>query len=650
MLNPLVVIIQKYKDHIREHSLDDELYKWELLGEFRGRPNVDESNFYEEIKSIKFHNLIYHNGIAVSRHLAKERMESYRECFKKLFDEDIPLIDRVRYFNEETLKIYRELVPDEKLSHHQDERTLATFLTYHNPDKYTLYKSSFYEKYCELIGLKNKIKNEKYVHYLDLVEDFIEEYIKPDQELIDLFQNALPANVYQDPNFKILAQDILYTSLDKKRGEEKSFWRIGTSDGKISYWDIMREHNKICIGWPELGDLNETESTDKKKIDELLKNEGYYVDNNSLRSRKAGEIFNFYSNIDIGDIVLAQDGSSVLGIGIVTDVYIFDEKEGFPHQRDVKWKVENPDMINKEGLQTTVYEISDLNTVRKIEELLNKDVQIMNELINLLNYKKQVILQGPPGTGKTYTAKNIAEQMISDTVTEDKKKQKENLEKSEQFRLVQFHPSYSYEDFVRGITAISKGGQIEYETENKVLAKFAKKAKGDQDNNYILIIDEINRANLPSVLGELIYALEYREEKVESMYAVDKDAAIVIPDNLYIIGTMNTADRSVGHIDYAIKRRFAFVNVLPNEEVIENEKAKELFRIVSALFEKEYLASDFDKREVQLGHSYFLVKDEQELKMRLDYEILPILHEYVKDGLLLETAKEYIDKNIANFV
>ena len=117
---------------------------------------------------------------------------------------------------------------------------------------------------------------------------------------------------------------------------------------------------------------------------------------------------------------------------------------------------------------------------------------------------------------------------------------------------------------------------------------------------------------------------------------------------------MNTADRSVGHIDYAIKRRFAFVDVLPNAEVITNVKAKELFNKVSELFTDTYLASDFDKKDVHLGHSYFLMDEKsdlpesEQLKLKLDYEILPILNEYVKDGLLLETAKELI-KEIEKF-
>ncbi len=373
-----------------------------------------------------------------------------------------------------------------------------------------------------------------------------------------------------------------------------------------------------------------------------------------------------------------------------------------------------------------------------------KENVMLSNLIDILEYKKQVILQGPPGTGKTYNAKKLAKLLTSEnkiihqttynikeylkiglsfksytakttyTVAEltDKSvklsspgavglntasydKILANITELEQgiklidikgnqpyecavaqyifnnckneqpsIKLIQFHPSYSYEDFVRGISAKTEDNQIQYLTENRVFAEYAQFALDNPDNNYVLIIDEINRANLPSVLGELIYALEYRGESVESIYSIDADASITIPENLYIIGTMNTADRSVGHIDYAIRRRFAFESILPNEEVIKNEKAKELFKLVAELFVKtgddnkekksEYLAPDFDYKDVQMGHSYFILKDgtpeeqKAELQMRLEYEILPILNEYVKDGLLLESANEQI-KKIADF-
>jgi MoxR-like ATPase len=239
-------------------------------------------------------------------------------------------------------------------------------------------------------------------------------------------------------------------------------------------------------------------------------------------------------------------------------------------------------------------------------------------------------------------------------------------------KLIQFHPAYTYEDFVRGITAdTNTKGHVEYKVENKTLAEFAQKALDNQAINYVLIIDEINRANLPSVLGELIYALEYRynpdkpkENIVESMYSLKHegiegtgDRALRLPNNLFIIGTMNTADRSVGHIDYAIKRRFAFVDVPPTDVAIDeviadanlNKKAKALYAEVSMLFNEEktvdkpiFLQSDFKAKDVQLGHSYFLVKNLSELHMKLEFEIKPILFEYVKDGVLSQEAEKEI--------
>ena len=361
----------------------------------------------------------------------------------------------------------------------------------------------------------------------------------------------------------------------------------------------------------------------------------------------------------------------------------------------------------------------------------------MQKYTDLLKHKPQIILQGPPGTGKTREAKRIAKALLG-------LGENDSLEGNEQFKLIQFHPSYSYEDFVRGIVAKpnEEGNGIVYTAENKILGKFTdeaqkslekclerqskpikwqdfrdflleKKKKNKEvyfsdkvkldrienykdgrsalyflvrknedwipnekmihfsnfsqenlDDNfknfytnydrgywesitnyfinwfkepepYILVIDEINRANLSAVLGELIYALEYRGEAVQSMYTIEGDSSLTLPPNLYIIGTMNTADRSVGHIDYAIRRRFAFVNILPKDLTNElgNNFAKSLFDSVANLF-KDNLSPEFKKEDVQLGHSYFITKHTP-INIRWEYEIKPILLEYVKDGVLI---------------
>ena len=387
---------------------------------------------------------------------------------------------------------------------------------------------------------------------------------------------------------------------------------------------------------------------------------------------------------------------------------------------------------------------------QRIWEVVEKDK--IDDIISLLHYKPQIILQGPPGTGKTREAKRIAKALLG-------LGENDSLEGNGQFKLIQFHPSYSYEDFVRGIVAKpnEERSGIVYTAENKVLAEFAKKAMGapfvepvkedfinfleekkkekvegmlfDQktkykeikDKNkknkmvkslyfslknaedkwiddqraipidtfcienlddefknfyagpnwegpwksitdyfiywaknfrrkkpYVLIIDEINRANLSAVLGELIYALEYRGEAVQSMYAIEGENNLILPPNLNIIGTMNTADRSVGHIDYAIRRRFAFVNVLPKDLTNElgDQFESALFAKVTNLFNTN-LSSEFKKEEVQLGHSYFITKNTP-IDIRWEYEIKPILLEYVKDGILVGEGIETTINNLIN--
>ena len=371
----------------------------------------------------------------------------------------------------------------------------------------------------------------------------------------------------------------------------------------------------------------------------------------------------FMDDMEKGDIVLIKNGDTRIALVQVDSDYFHESKTDdlawFNKRRKVKIldileKPKNDFPASRQALQKLKtktkpsYKIID-NWYKAIMK-----EQSMLEKINLLNNRKQIILQGPPGTGKTRVAKQIAIKMINSTLpletNEDIKNSLAEIEK-DRIKLIQFHPSYSYEDFVRGIvaTATDDGKSVKYETKDKVLAQMAKKALEDKEKNYILIIDEINRANLSSVLGELIYALEYRNEAVESMYELDGGSReITLPSNLYIIGTMNTADRSVGHIDYAIRRRFAFESVLPSKGIIDLKEGKTLFDEVEKLFKKnnaekaDTLSIEFDPDDVMLGHSYFMAEDEDKLKEKLEYQIKPLLREYLKDGVLTSEAKTKI--------
>lgn len=237
------------------------------------------------------------------------------------------------------------------------------------------------------------------------------------------------------------------------------------------------------------------------------------------------------------------------------------------------------------------------------------------------------------------------------------------------YKVIQFHPSYSYEDFVRGVSVESNDqGEISYVVKDRILIDMANEALSNPKSDFVLIIDEINRANLSSVLGELIYSLEYRydsenpksEGVVESLYNKNTegekpDRELKLPKNLYIIGTMNSADRSVGQIDYAVRRRFAFVDVLPKILNIDNFQ-KASFQKVSELFVEGgilndhgnfipslHLSDDYNPEAICLGHSYFIGDDYTFQNVRLPFEIKPILKEYLKDGILKKSAEKIID-------
>jgi 5-methylcytosine-specific restriction protein B len=273
----------------------------------------------------------------------------------------------------------------------------------------------------------------------------------------------------------------------------------------------------------------------------------------------------------------------------------------------------------------------------------------------ILQVVPQIILQGPPGTGKTYAAKRLAARLLgigAPAVDEEESKTTGEFHAarfSEErngscWEVVQFHPAYAYDDFVRGIQAETVNGGISYEVVRRVdrLVEHHR-----DDATTVLIIDEINRANLAQVLGELIYALEYRGSPVRTPYEIKGGATLSIPrERFYIIGTMNTADRSIGRIDYAVRRRFAFLQLDPKADVIRQQNfpqaekawAARLFEAVGALFDgnagRRFLAQEFHADDVQVGHTYFLGR-QPDVKLKFAYQVYPLLREYYKDGVLL---------------
>jgi len=295
---------------------------------------------------------------------------------------------------------------------------------------------------------------------------------------------------------------------------------------------------------------------------------------------------------------------------------------------------------------------------------LENDIKEMEE--KETSYNLNLILYGPPGTGKTYNTINKALDIINgvdfikdiENEYSDKKEQRkeikdefDNLLNDEQIVFITFHQNMSYEDFVEGIKPKTVNSQVIYEIEDGIFKKICKKTQEDPDNNYVLIIDEINRGNVSQIFGELITLIEddkrlERKEKLKVTLPYSK-TKFGVPSNLYIIGTMNTADRSVEALDTALRRRFSFVEMMPNYDLLEGKivndiNLKSLLETINARIEKLL------DRDHQIGHSYFLAIETLEgLKQTFKNKIIPLLQEYFfgdygKIGLVL--GKEFVEK------
>ncbi|HOK34300.1 MAG TPA: AAA family ATPase, partial [Fervidobacterium sp.] len=421
----------------------------------------------------------------------------------------------------------------------------------------------------------------------------------------------------------------------------RRYW-IYVPGGDSSKWDDLYSHGIMGIGCDELGDLKQYSSKDAIKAK--------MSDNDSALAA-----WHFANEIKVGDVVYAKrDEHKVIGRGTVESDYIFDaDRDEYKHIRKVNWthkgEWEDP---GESDLKTLTDITADTDYVQKLEALFIDDnfveigeeirekeveydpyteVDFLSEvfmdaeryrtLVNLLKTKKNIILQGAPGVGKTFVAKRLAFSIMGQKDTS-------------RVMMVQFHQSYSYEDFVMGFRP-SKDG---FELTSGPFYQFCKAAQEDDERDYFFIIDEINRGNVSKIFGELLMLIE-KEKRGEKLHLLYSNEPFSVPENVYIIGTMNTADRSLAIIDYALRRRFAFFELEPAfdsegfKAIIQqanNPKFNALVEQIKSLNEfisnDESLGSGF-----RIGHSYLCANGEvtdEWLKVVVEYELLPLLDEY----------------------
>ena len=247
-------LLIRYKRLVKSQGLSNEKYKWEFLRDFKGKPDLT-GNIFEELKSIKFGNLMYHLSTACIKGIAKDYGTELSNEFNSLRDESTDLVDRITAFNKNTLKLYRK--QGKTKSHHQDERSMSVYLTLFNPEEYTFYKNHYYQEYCKLIGEKKAKTKHKYAHYLELIKDLAENYISKDTELINMVHSELGELTKQDPNYLLVAQDILYQLLNTNRdtnywifqGNPKVYDFKSALQGEgVDTWTVSAHKDKINIG------------------------------------------------------------------------------------------------------------------------------------------------------------------------------------------------------------------------------------------------------------------------------------------------------------------------------------------------------------------------------------------------------------------
>jgi 5-methylcytosine-specific restriction protein B len=385
----------------------------------------------------------------------------------------------------------------------------------------------------------------------------------------------------------------------------------------------------------------------------------------NARGQIASQLHSFLSVVQPGDIVVTVTSDEV-HVGTVRGDAYYDPGDGpdSARRRPVHWtgrplrRSQLPEQVQaKLNWPPTVYNISDV--AAEIAEAAGLDEEVQDDLLEAdrtrplelapvtaeladellmplewlretaqqLEFTRQMILYGPPGTGKTFLARRLAQHLAG----------------ADRTRLVQFHPSYTYEDFFEGFRPVrAQGGTVAFEVVPGPLKALAEQARQDPGNPYILIIDEINRAHLAKVFGELYFLLEYRDEPITTQYSPDQPFAL--PRNLFLIGTMNTADRAIALVDAAMRRRFAFRRLAPDRPPIAGLLRRwldrhgldsEPARLLEALNRR---LADPDRA---IGPSYLMnhrVADPQGLELIWQTQVLPLLEDQLYGtGIDVET-------------
>lgn len=645
---------QYKKDFVATHW-SEEKYKWEAVKCFQDNWDIHAADFEGMLSQSlsKTSNLLastnnFPAGMIIEfAHAAPEKV---RAMYMDLFDESKDVFGRIESFKKQSnilLKKYKSTAKQ----HYQHENAITTYLWLRYPDKYYVYKYSEARSVSNKLDSNYKFKKGSYTDNLKGFYDFyneIRESLKRDSTLIDLFKSQLTDDCYPDSELRTLTFDVgFYISRNISKPADKESNQADSDDMEFTEKPKSSEEHRYW--WlnanPKIWSFSNLQTSHVQEYTLFNENGNKRrVFQNFLDARAGDLVIGYESNpvkqvVALAKVSAANDGKKIcfekteslvnpIDYRTLKECPELEQMEFFQNPNGTFFKLTKDeyefimDMIREENPLTS----KDMNTSYTKKDFLSEVYMSENQydrLSGVLLNKMNLILQGAPGVGKTFTAKRLAYSLMGE-------------KDDSRIEFVQFHQNYSYEDFVMGYRPSGDSYELKY----GIFYQFCKKAENQPDKKFFFIIDEINRGNLSKIFGELLMLIEkdYRGTKATLAY---NGMPFSVPKNLYIVGMMNTADRSLAMIDYALRRRFSFFEMAPAFESkgfkeyqhsldnrTFNELISEIVKLNGEISRDKSLGKGFC-----IGHSYFCGKTKETctnewMQSVVNYDILPMLSEY----------------------
>ena len=663
-----------------------EEYKWDLLDRSEGK------DVLAVFDGLRGENVIDNPRTdSVIKYLVENEADKTRVCCQHLTDESVPLNERLAAFKSEI----KALCPSKWKNTANDERTASGLLTCVYPATYTFYKDEIYQNICDYFGYTSRKAGKKYEHFLELVNGFVKSY---GEEIQQIMLNEIKG--FKNKPLNLAVQTLFWCMKDYMKEELKNKMTTETNNSSKGTWydDVVRtwerRKNVVLYGAPGTGKTYDVPELAVRLCDPAFmaaepSREEIVSRYNQLKTEKRIAFTTFHQSLDYEDWIeglrpVVNENSQVtyeIESGIFKKLCeeaerpVVKDKQVGISDNAVVWKVslagtgDNP--VRSDCMKNSYIRIGWDGYGPVISDETDWSIyngegkQILDAYINKMKIGDIVM---SCYSSQTIDAIGV---VVGDYEFEDK------FPNYKRVRRVNWLVKNINENIVEmndgktmTLGTVYRLNSITLDNVKSILEKYDTSPKMEEnDKAYVMVIDELNRGNVSKVFGELITLLEADKRKgrinAESVVLPYSKKGFHIPNNVYLIATMNTADRSLGSLDYAIRRRFAFIAEKPFGLDVDGFD-EELFEKVSSLFVKNFdeykesgwdltmklepadtLSEEYKPEDVWIGHSYFLMQDEEgedNTSNRLLYEVIPLLEEYVRDGVLTAEAQDVIDE------